>query len=268
MTQWPPELEQAINAVVDGDATESQRRVVHAAAGSDPEIATFLQVHGEVNKGIQSSFTPDPEIGVFLGVQREITSSLRESLAPDHAVQAVEHTLQAHLHRSRSRGVWHLPLASAAAILLAIGGFFAGSRANRSTLDLPLTSVSVMYSSIVGRGFVPGWECDAEEFPAKMQVVYGEPLYALAEPAGVDFLGWSYARIPQGLLMGQNTMALLVQVDGAPVIVFIDRADADRTLDPPVEDRLRLFKKDVGDFVLYEVTPFNEPHVLPLIHEG
>jgi hypothetical protein len=55
---------------------------------------------------------------------------------------------------------------------------------------------------------------------------------------------------------------MLARVNGLPVMVFVDRANADThpTL-PSGENKLHLFRKELGPLVLYELTPLDRPNV-------
>ena len=50
-------------------------------------------------------------------------------------------------------------------------------------------------------------------------------------------------------------MILLARVDGEGVIVLIDRAKHDRDIASPADPSLWVFRRAIGDLVLYEVSP-------------
>lgn len=234
------ELEHAINAVLDGDATTSESEAAELAASQDECVERYITINRHAAETLQSSLDPSPAVGRIRGF---------------FDAQSVPNPWVGRF----------VPHAAAAAVLLSALGYLAGSLMAPGPLDLPPTSPHVTYNSIVSRGFTPGWVCDASEFPAKMNAVFGEKLYAMAEPGDVEMLGWSYARIPQGLLLSQNTMALLARAQGHNVILFIDRVQHDRPIEIPPGSGLTLHRREVGGFVLYEVSPLTSPSVAPLI---
>jgi len=74
-------------------------------------------------------------------------------------------------------------------------------------------------------------------------------------PVGTKMEGLTY----RGGL-SRYTTTMLARVNGLPVMVFVDRANADThpTL-PSGESKLHLFRKELGPLVLYELTPLDQP---------
>jgi hypothetical protein len=62
--------------------------------------------------------------------------------------------------------------------------------------------------------------------------------------------------------LSRYTTTMLARVDGSPVMMFVDRADADTHPVLPVNSKLHLFRKELGPLVLYELTPLDHPHVM------
>ncbi|HWB20480.1 MAG TPA: hypothetical protein VG711_09290, partial [Phycisphaerales bacterium] len=58
-----------------------------------------------------------------------------------------------------------------------------------------------------------------------------------------------------------KTVALLARVDSQPVMVFIDLASKDKGQPAPTNPALHMFKRIVGPYVLYELTPLDSPKV-------
>lgn len=112
--------------------------------------------------------------------------------------------------------------------------------------------------------FIPDWVCeDDEQMLAFTEGRFAEGLL-FARVENIEFMGWSYAT---NLLSG-NSASMLATVDGERVLVLVDKIDRDRPLDPPSDrfPELKMFRQEVGSFVLYELTPRDEPAILDLAY--
>ena len=123
----------------------------------------------------------------------------------------------------------------------------------------PLAEV---YREIVADGFEPYYECrEADRFADTFARRQGVPLALLPLPAGVRMLGLSY---PGGL--SRDTTGMLCEVDHQPVMVFVDRADADNPAAADGADAAtRVFRTERAGLVFYEVTPLDGPRVMDLM---
>ena len=118
----------------------------------------------------------------------------------------------------------------AAAILIAaaaIGWLIGANPFTRSGKDdryFAARPLAELYQESVANGFEPGYQCEeADRFAATFQRRQGVPLKLLRLPVGMKMLGLAYVG---GL--SPDTTAMLAQVDGKQVMVFVDRADVDQ----------------------------------------
>ncbi len=119
----------------------------------------------------------------------------------------------------------------------------------------PMTEV---YHAEVAAGFEPQWVCETdEEFAGWYRKQVGRPLTLAALPSGVRAAGLSIDNV-----FSRRTIYLLAEVEGAPVIVFADRVENDETPRVPPDSDLRLFRRQLGGVVLYELTPLDQPYLL------
>jgi hypothetical protein len=66
--------------------------------------------------------------------------------------------------------------------------------------------------------------------------------------------------------MSPHTTAMLARVDQSPVLVFVDRLERDQPQAmPEPSSGLRLFRKQLGELVLYELTPLTAPRVMDFL---
>ena len=119
-------------------------------------------------------------------------------------------------------------------------------------------ALAEIYSRCVEDGFRPKWVCsDDREFAETFQTRQGLPL--LLRPESQDMMvGLSYL---QGIT--ELTTVMLARVEGEPVLVFVDKLSSDTSpADPSWSSGLNLFRKELDELVLYELTPLEESRVL------
>lgn len=148
-------------------------------------------------------------------------------------------------------------LSAAAAVLLALTIY---TRTGSRTPHLPAAD---LYARLEAEGFRPQWKCDTDErFAGAVETRLGTPLVVPLATSGVEILGWVYADGYEGSPLSAQAMILLTRVQGRDVIVLMDKAADDRTVKAPAKSGLKVFRREVGPLVLYEVTPLPEPHVI------
>lgn len=120
-----------------------------------------------------------------------------------------------------------------------------------------------LYRDAVAEGFEPYYECrDDARFAAVFAKRQGAPLALATMPEGRHMLGLSY---PGGF--SRNTTAMLCEVEGRPVMVFVDQEanDQPRLVQAPDGSGLSIFKSGLPGLVVYEVTPLEEPTAAPYL---
>lgn len=201
--------------------------------------------------------------------QRRVDDSLGRLFAPPACERIVERIRRTDPGQLRvvSRGRIYLwlagPLAAAAALAFYFGGgdlllqSMLGNR-NISPLDLSPKTLAAIYQEEVAGGFKPRMVCKNElQFAATFWERFGQTLGIAAMPRGLSAIGLNRANS-----ITRRTTHILVKVDGTPVLVFVDRADADSGQSLPPDSDLHLFSRDLGALVLYEVSPLSEARVL------
>lgn len=198
---------------------------------------------------LQRRAQADPGFSRQLAMQAQLDASLRRQFeAPEVAI-----TLP-----SSAKPAWTrlVPWGLAAALLLAVlGGWWLWMR--------PATGPDVLtplYREVVAAGFKPETVCtDDAEFANWCRGYFRQVISPSSHPAGLELVGWNTTTT-----IGPVTGVLLARVDGEPVIVVMNRSDR-QNVRPPVEarDSLHIFRRRLGDVVLYEVTPKSQETVLP-----
>ncbi len=132
---------------------------------------------------------------------------------------------------------------------------------------VPVVPPERVYTRLVQSGFAPAFVCTTdEEFEKAVRDRFGQGLLMRAAES-VALVGWAYNNQYEGRLVGFQTLVLMAKVDGEPVIVLMDRASEDRSLSVLPESGLRLFRRQVGSLVCYEVTPRSEPAIVDRLHD-
>ncbi len=121
----------------------------------------------------------------------------------------------------------------------------------------PWRAMQTVYHDMVNEGFQPLWVCkDDQEFADSFRSTYHQGLLLTEMPPGTTTLGLSYCNS-----LTAGTTCLLATSGGQPVVVFVDRIERDHP--QPVPEGLRLHRKEIDRLVLYELSPLEEPAVLP-----
>lgn len=157
---------------------------------------------------------------------------------------------------SSNRRNW-IQLAVAASLLVAVGlGVWMNSGSSKIIEPVfPVRALTDVYAEKVGNGFRPYYICDdpkrfADTFVAKVDIA----LALSAMPDDRKMLGLSYLG---GI--SRNTVAMISEVQGEKVIVFVDRDDeagiekAIKSVDPS----LNVFVERKFGLVFAEVTPLD-----------
>ena len=121
----------------------------------------------------------------------------------------------------------------------------------------PWRAMQTVYHDLVTEGFEPLWVCkDDQEFADSFRSTYHQGLLLTEMPPGTTTLGLSYCNS-----LTARTTCLLATAGGEPVVVFVDRIERDQPQSAP--EGLHLHRRQIDRLVLYELSPLEEPAVLP-----
>jgi hypothetical protein len=258
MSEQPSQSErEQLEAFLDGQMSDAEQAAFGERLRADAALRRQANLQQRIDGSLRRMFeVPRPSIERALSA---VTSA--ESAKASLATEA--RALRSEPPEARSfRGYW---IAAGIASAAAVAWVVATVAWNRPSGDEPYFAVRPLvdvYRDAVASGFEPSYECrEADRFAATFRQRQGQPLALLAMPAGPRMLGLSYVG---GLT--RMTTAMLCLVDGEPVMVFVDRADADEPM-AAVKDLegLHIFREERDGLVFYEVTPLPEPRVTQLL---
>jgi len=127
----------------------------------------------------------------------------------------------------------------------------------------PWRSFETVYNDAVREGFKPAWICrDERELERTFVKKVRQPLLIAALPAGVTAGGIAYSNT-----ITPTTINVYGRVDDTPVMVFVDKLAADHGPPSPPPAGFHLFRSQIEDLVLYELTPFDRPNILPYFYK-
>lgn len=154
-------------------------------------------------------------------------------------------------------------LAIAASLLFAIGmsAWLMGGFGRTVSPHFESRSLAMIYGETTERGFRPYYNCeDDQRFADTFEFRQGTPL-ALAElPQGSRMLGLSY---PGGI--SRDTTAMLAEVDGKKVMVFVDKAANSDELSVATaneDSKLNVFVVERDGLIFCEVTPLEAAELI------
>ncbi len=108
--------------------------------------------------------------------------------------------------------------------------------------------------------FEPDWLCETpEEFTEAFRQRFGRPLALRGDYGGTGVIGMTYS-----YTLTPRTMAVLFEIEGVELLVFVDRIESDRQPRLPENVDLSMHRREVGGFVLYEVSQHDQPLALDL----
>jgi len=219
---------------------------------------------GEQLRAFEEQLVRDPQLAAAVEAQRRIDSSLRRVMVAPAApsVAPASYSLKPSV-LGRIRSSRWIAIAAVLIIGVSVWRVWDVYYAHSTTENVyPIASsprtMDTIYQVEKSRGFVPMWVCrNDKEFATTFWKNLGAALTFRNPPANVASLGLSYGNV---IDLSPKCVYMLFKIDGREVIVFIDRKENDHApkLTTP---GLNLFRRETGNFVLYELTPLDRPMV-------
>lgn len=265
-----------LEAYLDGVMTPEERTAFEAQLRRHPEVARAVKLQAMMDDTLTNLYAPPTitpaEIEALIAssptsdgkeTQSAVAPGTKHGLANSAKTKTQHPVVPSNpVAPNNRRRLVLVSLAAAVAWAMVGWHFFRGNGRDVEPYfeQQPLTSV---YGTILESGFRPYYEChDADRFATTFQQRQGIALQLKEMPAGTGMLGLSYAG---GL--SRDTTAILCRVDDQPVIVFVDRIDADSGNEMANQNpAASVFRQEVGELVMYEVSPLQASRVLKYLH--
>jgi hypothetical protein len=272
MTFRPPNpqaMHELIEQFIDGTLTGEELAFMEQCIENDAQVREQIELQSRIDDSLRRICTVEKIAMPAIPADREQHDATPAPI-PFRDPQTIASDLQQIAQSSSSRAEspwkrWGI-LAMAAALLLTFAGLYR-SYWDAKVPDFRIMEPVAMYDRLVGMGFTPAVVCKTEpEFARLVREKLGSTLVATATP-GIEVLGWGYQDDYDGSPISPKTMMLLTRVDGTNVLVLMDEESRDRTLRVPEGSSMKIFRREIGPLVTYEVTPLAEPRVLPTLRE-
>lgn len=240
------ERSELIERYLDGSLSVEEATAFERALAGDAAMRDELRCAREVEASLRRTFTP-PKQGLtpYLVEQRPIVGWFTR------------------------HGQW-LGVAALIVLTLTLALYFSPMFRSAAPPPFPQpgpsTATESLYRSLSRGGWNPSWTCGNDnEFAQSVVDQLGAPLLVRDDDApDMVLVGWLY--LPYGMdpIITDKTMTLMVTHDEAHIMVMIDRAENTENRPTVMPDSdLRIFEQRVGDLIAYEITPLEEPVVLP-----
>ena len=215
-------------------------------------------------RAFEEQLARDPQLAAQVEAQRRIDDSLRRVMAapPAPKVGAETYSIRPSRLLRLRRSPW---LAIAAVLIIGLSVWrvwdvYYGHPTGETiyaTGGAPRT-MDTIYQVEKNRGFKPMWKCETDkEFATTFWKNLGSALTFRNPPPNVASLGLSYGNT---VGLSPKTVYMLFKINGREVIVFIDKKSNDQK--PKLATPgMNLFRREAGEFVLYEMTPLDRPMV-------
>lgn len=237
------------DAYVDGLLSESAHKEFERRLERDADLRGELVRQRQLDERLRTLFAPPDAERIVARIPTRSASGAGSTAWGKHFANV-------------SKGRW---LAWAAVLVVVVGGGWL----LREWIEPPpfwnryeSHTLAEVYQHEIDTGLKPMWVCkDDQEFAGTFWRGVRQPLVMYEVPEHVQAIGLSYVRA-----LSPDTTYLLARVRARPVLVFVDRVDVDTH--PEIEEgELHLFRRQVDQLILYELTPLDEPHVLKLFRK-
>ena len=233
----------------DGALDANARTAFERDLAASPELRAELDALRALDDDVRRAFTA-PSDGQLADLVRSALDRADSDAAPAPVITTV---------RSRRPA-----LAVAAALLMTITGTWllvnalSGRGTSGSPYDVgPQRSVWVAYADAARDDWHADWECPPDVFAGVFRDRLGVPLALdIAPDDDMMALGVSYAHV-----FTPRTTCVLVRTATGHALVIVDRLERDAP-PAPAHDALHAHRRELGDLVLYEISPAAAPQVL------
>lgn len=246
MNPGRPEFDELLEAFLDGRRTPEERAELAPTPARLAELDAALAEQEALDRSLRRLYEPSNAAAVVQGIGRSAEDRAREPLL-----------------RMRTRPVARWLAAAAAVAVLGVGvSYFALKRTGTPRGQM---SIFEVYAEHVAHNMDPNRVCnDPQAFAGGVWRKTGQGLqFVDPMPAGVRMTGFA-----RGRAFRRNVLLILALADDTPVVVFLlPKHVADQERSCSSQDGLNVFRRDIGEAAVIEVTPLDKPRVLDLLED-
>lgn len=270
-TPQPDDLSPAdaelLELYLDGQLTGTEAERAEGRIAEVPKMQAAVEKQDQINRSLKQHFVMPEVSDDFL------QSYLHERAAGEQAEQSPpivelasresQPKKSADLSRQR-RSQW-LAALTMAACLMVWGTFGWGHLKSMLWPEngYDQRMVAQIYEDAVDSGFKPDWLCeDDQEFAQTFAERQGQGLLLEPLPEGARMAGLAYL---EGF--SPKATSMFAYVDEQPVLLMVGRTKLVSTdsLRLDKKQNLNLFKRQLGDLTIVEITPLDEPRIMHLL---
>ena len=234
-------VDDRLEAYLDGVMAEDDRVLFESELKQNPQLAAEVKLQARLDSALTRAFPvvmPSPQ---HLAAMEKHWNSATSAAEPS--------AIKIHWP-------WVVGIASAAAAACLIFAFWSPGTRSFNEPHFAPAPLAQIYTQTVREGFEPYYECrDDARFADTFAKRQGIALQLTKLPLGSMMKGLSY---PGGL--SRDTTAMLCDVKGQHVMVFVDRAEKDQAIAAvSTGSHLNVFRTERDGLVFYEVTPLEKP---------
>jgi hypothetical protein len=223
------------------------------------ELELYLDgmLTGDELARFEARLAHEPGLRSQVELQKRVDASLSRVFAPQIAPPASALTA-AELRRPWIARIGWTRLAAAVFLALLAGAAFFAHQAAKPDRAHPVEA----YNDEIATGFRPSMVCENDRQMIEFTRNTLGVALVVAQAPDVQLVGWDY----NTNVLTDDTVSLLVKADDDRIVVFMDRSENDRRIGK-FEGSCRTYvhRRQIGEAVLYEVSPRREAVVLPLV---
>jgi hypothetical protein len=236
-----------LDLYLDGMLEGPELAAFEQRLAADASLRRLVDQHRRIDRDLKKSFKP-PSISISL---------------PAVAPAATPQKFPAAAPRPGSYKFPIAPRFLLYAAVVAIAGIVGWWQMSPPTVSIkmPQLSAGQVYANLTSKGFQPEFVCTTDEaFNETMEKRFGQGLLIASAP-NIELIGWAYSDGYKGAVVSPKELILMAKVDGRETVVFMDKAKnapffGIKKEAPP---GMNVFKRRVGDIVLYELTSLPTP---------
>ncbi|HWL92052.1 MAG TPA: hypothetical protein VNT79_00835, partial [Phycisphaerae bacterium] len=242
-----------VDAYADGRLTPDQSAKFDDLLTRSPELRAAVDLQKRIDTSLQRLFVP-------------VEHGPAESLASGNG--HVPARTATKTRPTRSRAAWSVAAAACLAVAAGIAWYVWSSGA--PSLSQPgqpqRLTLAQAYRDAEARHFEADWLCENDqEFASAFWSNLNQALAMATPPGNVTLTGLTY--VPLDNSLSKQAVEILARVGDEGIVVFVDRMPRQPRTAAEAPPGMKFHEKRLRKLALIEISPFEEPVLLPLLSE-